>query len=158
MDLILWRHAEAHPCKEGQDDLERALTSKGERQAQRMAEWLNQRLAHSTRILVSPARRTQQTAQALDRHFKTVASLAPDAGVDAVLQAARWPAASEPVLIVGHQPTLGLVAAQLLTQSLSIPPPQTWAIKKGAVWWLRQRDRDGETQVLLQAVQAPDGL
>ena len=62
MDLILWRHAEAHVIKEGQSDLERTLTTKGERQAQRMAEWLNQRLAHSTRILVSPAVRTQQTA------------------------------------------------------------------------------------------------
>ena len=62
MDLILWRHAEAVPEREGLDDLDRPLTPKGERQAQRMAEWLNHRLAHSTRILVSPALRTQQTA------------------------------------------------------------------------------------------------
>jgi len=55
MDLILWRHAEASELEGAGDDLERALTPKGERQAQRMAEWLNQRLAHSTRILVSPA-------------------------------------------------------------------------------------------------------
>ncbi len=65
MDLILWRHAEAHPQRDGQTDLERALTAKGERQAERMAEWLNRRLADSTRILVSPALRTQQTARAL---------------------------------------------------------------------------------------------
>ena len=43
MDLIFWRHAEAENRREGQDDLERALTHKGERQAQRMAAWLNQR-------------------------------------------------------------------------------------------------------------------
>ena len=54
MDIILWRHAEAHNPREGQDDLSRTLTAKGERQAQRMAEWLNQRMAHSTRIFVSP--------------------------------------------------------------------------------------------------------
>ena len=41
MDLILWRHAEAQVLRDGQTDLERALTPKGERQAQRMAEWLN---------------------------------------------------------------------------------------------------------------------
>ena len=87
MDLILWRHAEAHVIKAGQSDLDRALTSKGERQAQRMAEWLNQRLAHSTRILVSPALRTQQTAKALDRKFKTVQALAPDASPVALLGA-----------------------------------------------------------------------
>jgi phosphohistidine phosphatase len=153
MDLILWRHAEAHVQREGQSDLERALTPKGERQAQRMAEWLNQRLAHSTRILVSPALRTQQTAKALDRHFKTVQAIAPEASVTALLSVARWPEASEPVLVVGHQPTLGQVAALLLGEVA-----QTWVIKKGAVWWLRSREREGGSQVLLQAVQSPDCL
>ncbi len=153
MDLILWRHAEAHLAREGQDDLERALTPKGERQAQRMAEWLNQRLAHSTRILVSPAVRTQQTAKALERNFKTVKAIAPDGSATALLSAARWPEASEPVLVVGHQPTLGHVAALLLGEAA-----QSWVIKKGAVWWLRQREREGGRQVLLQAVQSPDCL
>jgi phosphohistidine phosphatase len=153
MDLILWRHAEAQVLRDGQDDLERALTPKGERQAQRMADWLNQRLAHSTRILVSPAVRTQQTAKALDKSFKTLAALAPEATADAVLKAARWPDATEPVLVIGHQPTLGQVAALLLSGQ-----PQAWSIKKGAVWWLRRRDREGLVDTVLQAVQAPDCL
>jgi len=38
MDLILWRHAEAQDARDGQVDLERALTTKGERQAERMAQ------------------------------------------------------------------------------------------------------------------------
>ena len=79
MDLILWRHAEAVE-REGLPDLERMLTSKGERQAARMADWLNQRIAHSTRVLVSPALRCQQTAKALGRKFRTVEAIAPDAG------------------------------------------------------------------------------
>ncbi len=153
MDLILWRHAEAHVIKEGQDDLERALTAKGERQAQRMADWLNQRLVQTTRVLASPAVRCQQTVRALDRNFKTLPALAPDAEVDAVLKAARWPGSAEPVLVVGHQPTLGSVAALLLGGQAA-----AWPVKKGAVWWLRQRERDGATQVLLQAVMAPDSL
>ncbi|KQU73552.1 MULTISPECIES: phosphohistidine phosphatase SixA [unclassified Rhizobacter] len=153
MDLILWRHAEAHVLRDGQGDLERALTPKGERQAQRMAEWLNQRLAHSTRILVSPAMRTQQTAKALDKSFKTVPALAPEATAEAVLKAARWPDATEPVLMIGHQPTLGQVAALLLSGQ-----PQAWSIKKGAVWWFRRRDREGVVDTVLQAVQAPDCL
>lgn len=153
MDLILWRHAEAEPEVEGQEDLERALTTKGDRQAQRMAEWLNQRLAESTRVLVSPALRCQQTARALDRSFKTVAALAPDATAEAVLKAARWPGGNEPVLIVGHQPTLGWVAASVLSGEA-----RPWPIKKGAVWWLRERDREDVSQVVLQAVIAPDCL
>jgi phosphohistidine phosphatase len=153
MDLILWRHAEAHPAREGQDDAERALTPKGERQAQRMAEWLNQRMAASTRVLVSPAVRTQQTAKTLKRSFKTVAALAHDASVDQLLEAARWPESGEPVLIVGHQPTLGFTAARLVAGIDTY-----WAMKKGAVWWLRHRDRDGGEQVVVQAVQGPDLL
>jgi phosphohistidine phosphatase len=153
MDLILWRHAEAEPEREGLADLDRALAPKGERQAQRMAEWLNRRLAHSTRVLASPAVRCQQTAAALGRSFKTVATIAPDASIEAVLKAARWPDASEPVLVVGHQPTLGLVAAWLLAEM-----PQPWAVKKGAVWWLRNRDREGGAQVVLHAVVGPDSL
>ena len=151
MDLILWRHAEAHLLREGQDDMQRSLTSKGERQAKRMAEWLNQRLPESTRILVSPAVRTQQTAQALERRFKTVVLLAPEGSADDLLKAARWPDSSEPVLIVGHQPTLGIVAARLLAGA-DLP----WSVKKGAVWWLAQRDREGVAQVTLLAMQGPD--
>lgn len=153
MDLILWRHAEAVLEREGLADLDRALTTKGERQAKRMAEWLNHRLAHSTRVIVSPARRCQQTAKALDRSYKTLEALAPEASPEALLKAARWPEGSEPVLIIGHQPTLGLLAAQLLAGV-----EQPWPIRKGAVWWLRSRDREGSAQVVLHAVIAPDSL
>jgi len=152
MDLILWRHAEATAESAG-DDLERLLTAKGERQAERMAEWLNRRLAHSTRVLASPAVRCQQTAKALGRKFRTVADLAPGASAEALLRAARWPDVNEPVLLVGHQPTLGLAAALALTGVA-----QPWSIKKAAVWWIRHRPRDDEGQVILQAVQSADCL
>ena len=152
MDLILWRHAEAIEG-EGGDDLARRLTSKGERQAERMGEWLNRRLAHSTRILVSPAVRCQETAKALGRKFRTAHELAPGATAQAVLDVARWPEASGAVLIVGHQPTLGLVAAQAL-----IGVAQPWSIKKAAVWWIRHRPRGDDDKVILQAVQSPDCL
>lgn len=172
MDLILWRHAQAHalPLDESHaenarsqegltvridpvEDLARTLTPKGERQAERMAKWLNQRLPESTRVIASPARRTQQTALALGRGFKTVRALDPQADVDALLKAAKWPDARDPVLIVGHQPALGMLAARLLTgQDLA------WSVRKGAVWWLRGRERDGQWQVTLHAVQSPDFL
>jgi phosphohistidine phosphatase len=153
MDLILWRHAEALEMRELQDDLDRALTPKGERQAQRMAEWLNRQLPASTRVLVSPARRCQQSAAALDRRTKTVPALAPEGSVEALLHAVRWPESREPVLVVGHQPTLGLAAAYLLAGVA-----QPWAVRKGAVWWLRAREREGQRQVVLHATMAPDLL
>jgi phosphohistidine phosphatase len=118
-----------------------------------MADWLNQRLAESTRVLVSPALRTQQTVKPLGRHFKTVAALAPDGTVGGLLSAARWPESNEPVLVIGHQPTLGIVAARLLAGV-----EQFWSVRKGAVWWLRGREREGSSQVVLQAMQGPDML
>lgn len=153
MDLILWRHAEAVGENEAEDDLARTLTAKGERQAERMAEWLNRRMAHSTRVLASPAVRCQQTAKALGRKVRTIADLAPGGSVETVLRAARWPDAAEPVLIVGHQPTLGYVASLVVTGSA-----QPWAVKKGAVWWIRCRVRDGVNQVVVQGVQGPEWL
>jgi phosphohistidine phosphatase len=153
MDLILWRHAEALEMREVQDDLDRALTPKGERQAQRVAGWLNRQLPSSAKVLVSPARRAQQTAAALDRKFKTLPALAPDGGVDALLHAVRWPDAREPVLVVGHQPALGMTAAYLLSGQ-----PQAWAVRKAGVWWLRARVREGQLQVVLHAVVSPELL
>lgn len=151
MDLILWRHAEADEAGEGVDDLERALTPKGERQAERMAGWLKRQLASTTRVLVSPARRTQQTAQRLERKLKTVDAIAPGATVEALLHVARWPDAREPVLVVGHQPTLGMAVAYLLCGATT-----PWALRKGAVVWLRGREREGQMQVVLHAALTPD--
>lgn len=144
MDLILWRHAEAEP---GEPDLDRRLTAKGVKQAARVAAWLERHLPDSCRILVSPARRAQQTAQALGRKFKTVQDLAPGASVASVLAAANWPDSRESVLIVGHQPTLGEVASLLLAGEEA-----GWSIKKGGVWWLSDRDRDGSAMLLRVAI------
>lgn len=152
MDLILWRHADAAEAGPGEADLDRPLTPKGERQAQRVAQWLNQRLPESTRILVSPALRTQQTAQALGRKFRTVGALAPDAPAEAVLDAVRWPLGRDSALVVGHQPTLGLMLSQLLGGSLR----EALAVRKGGVWWLRSRRREGAVQLLVVAVVGPE--
>ena len=148
MDLILWRHAEAEA---GEPDMERRLTAKGMKQAARMATWLERHLPDSCRILVSPARRTQQTASALGRKFRTVADLAPGTSVAAVLAAANWPDSREPVLIVGHQPTLGEVASLLLAGAEA-----GWSIRKGGVWWLSDRDRDGSASVVLRVAIGPE--
>ena len=153
MDLILWRHAEAFELRELTDDLDRALTPKGERQAQRMGDWLNRQLPAGAKVMASPARRAQQTAATLDRRFKTVAALAPDGTVDGLLAAVRWPDAREPVLVIGHQPTLGMAAAYLLSGQA-----QAWTLRKGAFVWLRARERDGVTQVVLHASLGVDQL
>ena len=150
MDLILWRHCEAEA---GEPDLGRRLTSKGLKQAERMSEWLERHLPDTCRILVSPADRAQQTATALPRKFRTVPELGPGATVSAVLAAANWPDSREPVLVVGHQPTLGMVASFLLSGEEAY-----WSVRKGAVWWLSNRVRDSGAAVVLKTVVGPDFL
>ncbi|MDB6001712.1 MAG: histidine phosphatase family protein [Rhizobacter sp.] len=153
VDLILWRHAEAEDQRAGQSDLERALTERGRRDAQRMGEWLGQRLAPTTRVLVSPARRTQQTAKALGRRFETIDAIAPDRSVQELLSAAGWPASRDPVLLVGHQPTLGMAAARVLCGNA-----EPWSMKKSGVWWFRAREGEHGKEVVLLSVQSPDLL
>ncbi|WDZ97200.1 histidine phosphatase family protein [Herbaspirillum sp. WKF16] len=150
MDLILWRHAEAEL---GEPDEGRALTPKGHKQAAKMAEWLDRNLPESCRILVSPATRTLQTVEALGRKYKVHPELAPDKSAEDLLRAANWPDNREPVLIVGHQPTLGLVAAQLIAGL-----PQEWSLRKANVWWIAQRERGDVTTNYLKAVIAPELL
>lgn len=153
MDLILWRHAEAEDWTEGCDDLQRSLTGRGEKQAKRMAAWLDRQLPEGTRILSSPARRCEQTVLALGRKYKTRDELKPDAGAEALLEAASWPNGKSVVLLVGHQPALGQAVARLLGLK-----QDSCAVRKGAVWWLRTRERDGEVQTVMVTVQAPELL
>jgi phosphohistidine phosphatase len=150
MDLILWRHAEA---VDGQPDLARELTPKGVKQAKAIARWLTSRLPRQTRIIVSPAERTRQTAAALTDEFEIDRRLAPGAPPTAVLAASGWPEHGGAVLVVGHQPTLGMAAALVVAGE-----PMPWSIKKGAIWWLSHRVRGEHPQIVLRAVISPDLL
>lgn len=153
MDLILWRHAEAYEAEPGEDDLQRALTSRGRKQAERMSVWLESQLPQGTRILCSPAVRAEQTVRTLGRKYKVRDALSPGASVQDVLESAGWPDAKYPVLLVGHQPALGAVISQLLHM-----PDAACAVRKGAVWWLRRRSREGQHQTVLLTVTSPERL
>lgn len=153
MDLILWRHAEAEEGGEGQDDLLRPLTARGEKQAARMAAWLDRQLPEGLRVLCSPALRTEQTVRALGRKYKLRAELLPDGSAQDLLDLVQWPRTRGAVLVVGHQPVLGQVVARLLGM-----PAGECAVRKGAVWWLRQRQRMEHSETILLAVQSPELL
>lgn len=150
MDLILWRHAEAI---DGVPDHSRGLTPKGIKQAEKVAAFLEPHLSDDFRVLVSPSVRARQTATAFTDHFTLAPAIAPGASAQAVLQAARWPDGGGTVLVVGHQPALGEVAAQLLgCNGCSL------SIKKGGVWWFSRREREGKAQISLRLVISPEFL
>jgi phosphohistidine phosphatase len=153
MDLVLWRHAEAQEWVEGCDDMARSLTTRGEKQAARMANWLDRQLPEGTRILTSPARRSEQTALVLGRKFKIRPELAPDGSVAGLLELVQWPIAKGTVLVIGHQPTLGQTIAQLIGLTAT-----ECSVKKGAVWWLRNREREAHSQTVIVTVQTPEVL
>lgn len=150
MDLILWRHADA---QDGENDMARALTKKGLKQAEKMAAWINANLPGQTRILVSPAVRAVQTADALGLDYELAPNIAPGAMGEQVLAVAGWPDARGSVLLVGHQPTLGEAASLLLfgeTRGMNI--------KKGGLLWLTNRVRGSQPQTVLKAAMSPDML
>lgn len=151
MDLVLWRHAEAEELVPGSNDRQRALTPRGFRQAARMAAWLDRQLPDGARVFVSPALRTEQTAMALGRKYKLSPELASDATVAQLLELAQWPDGKGTVLIVGHQPVLGQVISRLLGLNAV-----DCAVKKGAVWWLRNRERESLAQTVVVTVQTPE--
>ena len=147
MELILWRHADAEP---GVDDLERKLTTKGRKQAARVAGWLNARLPSRFSLYSSPAKRALQTAKALDAPLETSELLAPERSAADVLRAVDWPNRDQLVIVVGHQPTLGRVVARLLGNEADL------SIQKGALWWVEARDKGSKSGVRVRAVVSPD--
>ena len=162
-NLIIWRHAEAYPAlAQGlEQDLARILTPKGKQQAKRMASWLNKRLPKDTLLISSPAMRAFQTAQALKTEVKVIEALKPSANLQQVLAAVASlgvdeHAGTESILIVGHQPWLWQLVAQLTEFTA-----QDISIKKGAVWWLRLSSNDASTTDIhysILAVQSPSLL
>jgi phosphohistidine phosphatase len=66
-----------------------------------------------------------------------------------LLALVQWPQAKGTVLVVGHQPTLGQTIAELIGLQSS-----ECTVKKGAVWWLHQRQHE----TMLLTVQSPDLL
>ena len=147
MDLILWRHAEA---EEGSDDMQRALTRRGQKQASAMATWLRKQLPDDFALLASEALRSQQTAALFAKSYEVMPALNPDASVEQVLAAIDWPRSGKTIVLVGHQPYIGRLAATLMSEQ-----PLLWSVKKGAIWWLSHRERHGIEQVRLKAMMTP---
>jgi phosphohistidine phosphatase len=134
----------------------RQLTGKGHKQAGKMAAWLRAQAGGGIkhwRVIASPAVRARQTADALLLPFETVDAIAPDASPESVLKAANWPRGDENVVVVGHQPTLGMVAAYLINGVAGYVP-----VKKGAIWWFESREHGDKPQALLKAMASPDTI
>jgi phosphohistidine phosphatase len=110
--LLLVRHAEAAP---GEPDELRTLTSHGRRQAEELSRRFARHGITPTAVLSSPLLRARQTADAIATPFHLAAEaderLAPGATVDDVRAAVAD--RGDTVVVVGHQPDCGQIAAAI---------------------------------------------
>ena len=92
-----------------------------------------------------------QTADALGRKYRIHAALGIDGSARRILDLVNWPAGREPVLLVGHQPRAGPAGGAAVHGVEA-----DWPIRKGAAWWIAQRERNGQPQVYVKAVMSPE--
>lgn len=146
--LVLARHAQAQDS--GDSDLTRELTSRGLRDAAAAGRWLAGSGVTPERALCSPAHRTQQTLAAMIQAGGwplpvTVEPALYTAGAESVFDLLRdSPAELATLLVVGHNPTVSLVA-QLLDDAEGDPaalsamntgfPPAALAVFEVADGW-----------------------
>jgi phosphohistidine phosphatase len=110
--LFLVRHAEAEP---GEPDDLRTLTPHGRRQAQELGERFARHGIKPDAVLSSPLLRARQTAEGIAAGVGLAAEpherLAPGATVDDVRAAVTG--RGETVVVIGHQPDCGQIAAAI---------------------------------------------
>jgi len=112
MRLYLVRHAEAAP---GEPDELRPLTPAGREQARALGKRLLGEDAVPAVVLTSPVLRARETGGEIARSFDIESipdeRLAPGATLDDVREAVKG--RGDQVIVVGHQPDCGQIAAEL---------------------------------------------
>lgn len=153
-NLIIWRHAEAEVQSDSGHDSDRALTKRGRKDAAKIAKWLYKHLPEHTELLCSPARRCLQTADALHAlnhiEVKIAECLSLEGDVTHLLKWLGSQDSAQTIVLVGHQPNLGMLISQLLGLH-----HRACEVKKGAVWWLKQRKADGLPYYCIDVVKRP---
>ena len=118
--LILFRHAKAEAAEPGRKDITRALVERGRKDAARIGGYMATHALTPDRVLVSPARRTQESWQCLAAAFKpapgaTTVEKLYEATPHAILAAIKdAPASAHTLLVVAHNPGLHEVALMLI--------------------------------------------
>jgi phosphohistidine phosphatase len=117
--LMLLRHAKTERQQEGQHDRERRLTKRGTADATNVARYMISYCLVPDQVIVSPARRTQETWALLAKVFAEGPNVVTDEHVyeasaenliDVIAKAHEGPS----LLIVGHNPSLHDLAVQLI--------------------------------------------
>jgi len=120
MTVLMLRHGQAEPRGPGIADSERKLTRKGVRDVRRVMEVARKAGVRITAVLRSPLRRAVDTAaiavKAFDPEIDVIetTSLLPDAATALTIKELQAYASKDCLLLVGHEPHLSALAADLL--------------------------------------------
>lgn len=116
MKLYLLRHADA--ATQAEIDDERALSEKGVKQSNTIAEFCCEHHVRPDRILASPLLRTQQTAKPVAKklgvNIETAPWLAYGNGPRRVLEQLSARNETPSIMLVGHEPDLSHLTAFLI--------------------------------------------
>ncbi len=134
--IYLVRHAIAAPAAGGMSDEDRPLTAEGQEKMRRATAGLRHLDVAPDVLLASPLRRAQETAAVIagELHLESAIAilppLAPGHDAEEVCKALRTHRSARELMLVGHEPNMGMLASYLLTGSstlVSVP------FKKSAV-------------------------
>ncbi|HEX3441934.1 MAG TPA: histidine phosphatase family protein [Pseudolabrys sp.] len=118
--LLLFRHAKAERAEPGMEDRARALVDRGRRDAERIGAYMAGHALVPDRVLVSPAKRTQETWKHAAAAFRPAPGAAMveklyDATPHTILAAIKdAPAKAHSLLVVAHNPGLHELALMLI--------------------------------------------
>ena len=160
--LLVLRHAKSSWDDASREDHERPLNKRGRRDASRMGDWMREHRLAPDVIISSDAVRARLTAEAVaeaaghaeEIRLDTRLYLATPHDIIAVLRDAR-PAQAETVMIVGHNPSLEELVAQLTGEQRDLP---TAALAQIVLPIDRWREFGGSTRGKLAGVWRPKEL
>jgi len=121
LKLFLLRHAKSSWTDPGLDDLDRSLNARGLRAAAAVGRFMRQSKLMPELVLCSPARRARETWKLVAEELRTAPRVVIDEGIydfgngGRLLEVARHLAnGANPLLIVGHNPSMERLAVRLI--------------------------------------------
>ena len=125
MEIYILRHGEAEPDATGRADRDRELTSGGKRDLKSVLQMARKAGVAPQMILTSPLKRAQETAEIAAEILRVkrvveTRNLLPGASPDLVWKEIGAHHKVEEILLAGHQPHVGRLAALLLEAAVMV--------------------------------------
>lgn len=137
MKVILARHGSAEDKSASSKDADRNLTGEGKEQGDLLGRVIAATIGTVNAIWTSPLARALQTAEIAAKHLKVRPAIEEHLDIGGDLEQLCWKMhreALENLMLVGHQPDLGRLAARLLGLVSEL------SLKKGGICIVETRD------------------